>query len=36
METAPKDIFENALSYLNVGTGKDITIKELAKKRKKL
>ena len=32
METAPKDIFGNALSYLNVGTGKDITIKELAKK----
>ena len=31
-ETAPKDIFGNALSYLNVGTGKDITIKELAKK----
>ncbi len=32
METAPKDMFGNALSYLNVGTGKDITIKELAKK----
>ena len=31
-ETAPKDIFGNALSYLNVGIGKDITIKELAKK----
>jgi len=31
-DSAPKDIFGNALSYLNVGTGKDITIKELAKK----
>ena len=30
--TAPKDKFGNELSYLNVGTGNDITIKELANK----
>ena len=29
-KTAPKDINGNPLYYLNVGTGKDISIKELA------
>ena len=32
---APKDIYGNPLYFLNVGTGKDITIKELAIKIKK-
>ncbi len=35
-DTAPKDTFGNVLSYLNVGTGKDITIRELAKKIAKI
>ena len=29
---APKDNFGNPLNYLNVGTGKDISVQELAKK----
>ena len=29
---APKDLYNNNLTFLNVGTGKDITIKELAYK----
>ena len=31
-ENSPKDIFGNALNHLNVGTGKDISIKQLAEK----
>ena len=31
-EDSPKDIFGNPLSHLNVGTGKDISIKQLANK----
>ncbi len=31
-DNAPKDIEQNPLLYLNVGTGKDISIKELAEK----
>jgi len=31
-EVAPKDDFGNLLEYLNIGTGKDITIKDLAEK----
>tara|TARA_A100001011_G_C14319033_1_gene849507 strand:- start:1795 stop:2796 length:1002 start_codon:yes stop_codon:yes gene_type:complete len=31
-EDSPKDIFGNPLNHLNVGTGKDISIKELAEK----
>ena len=29
-ENSPKDIYGNSLNHLNVGTGKDITIKQLA------
>ena len=29
---APKDLYGNSLNHLNVGTGKDISIKQLAKK----
>ena len=29
-EYSPKDIYGNSLNHLNVGTGKDITIKQLA------
>ena len=31
-ENSPKDLYGNPLNHLNVGTGKDISIKELAKK----
>ena len=31
-EDSPKDIFGNPLNHLNVGTGKDISIKQLAEK----
>ena len=31
-ENAPKDIFGNPLNHLNIGTGKDISIKQLAGK----
>ena len=31
-ENSPKDLYGNTLSHLNVGTGKDISIKQLAKK----
>ena len=32
LENSPKDSYGEALTYLNVGTGKDITIKKLAEK----
>ncbi len=35
-EDSPKDIFGNPLNHLNVGTGKDISIKQLAEKISKL
>ncbi len=35
-EDSPKDIFGNSLNHLNVGTGKDISIKQLADKISKL
>ena len=31
-ESSPKDLYGNALNHLNVGTGKDISIKQLAEK----
>ncbi len=31
-ENSPKDLYGNALNHLNVGTGKDISINQLAKK----
>jgi len=31
-ENSPKDLYGNSLNHLNVGTGKDISIKQLAKK----
>ena len=31
-ESAPKDIYGNKLNFLNVGTGKDVSIKDLASK----